>query len=190
MVQFLAMVPRGGDMQMKGYLFALMLSIVSVSAFSQSVMYVNKDTLPLREHPDYNSRISLLLHAPTKIMVNEVKGDTEEARELAKDWAQVKFFMSDGTWSGGTTYYGYVLKKHLVPGLSMLTADVDTTLLLSVTIPPSDTTFARQPEINFRETSTGECYYINGYAKREYVDDGFCRRDDEEEMREELEQQE
>lgn len=153
-------------------------------------MYVNKDTLPLRERPDYNSKMTLMLHAPTKIIVNDIKGESDEEREIANDWAQVKFFMSDGTWSGGTTYYGYVLKKHLVPSLSMLTADVDTTLLLSVTVPSNDTTMARQPQINFKETTTGECYYINSFAKREFVDDGFCRRDDELEMEQEREMQE
>lgn len=153
-------------------------------------MYVNKDTLPLRERPDYNSKMTLMLHAPTKIIVSDLKGDSEEEREIAKDWAQVKFFMSDGTWSGGTTYYGYVLKKHLVPSLSLLTADVDTTLLISVTVPSNDSAMARQMQINFKETTTGECYYINSFAKREYVDDGFCRRDDELEMEQERENQE
>jgi hypothetical protein len=169
---------------MKKYLVMLMLSLFSLLSYSQQYMYVNTDTLPLREYPDYKSAVTLLLHAPCKIAVEEIADTSAEARELSKDWAPVKFFLSDGSWLGGTTYYGYVLKRHLVPDLSQVTVEnVDTTMLLSVTLLATDSTAGKKPGVNFKETSTGECYYIDATAKRDYVGNNYCRRDDEEERK-------
>ena len=174
---------------MKRIMLTLMMSIISMLGFSQAYMYVNKDTVLMREHPSLQSDIVLMIHPPTKIAIEEIADTSSEGRELSKEWVAVKFFANDGTWLGGKTYYGFVKREYLVPSLSQLTVEgIDTTIQLSFTHMATDTTPMRKGKIDFKETFTGQCYYLNANAKREYVDDPFCRRDDmEEEIKEELE---
>jgi hypothetical protein len=175
---------------MKRFVLLFVLGLMSVAGFSQQYMYVNKDTLMMHKYPDYKSQAVLMLHAPCKVATEEVGDTSAEGRELARDWAAVRFFLSDGSWSGGTTYYGYVPKKYLVNRLSDITVEgADTTILLVVTV-PSDSGNVQRAEINFKETSSGECYYINSHAKREYVGKVYCKMDDMEEQRQEEKQQE
>jgi hypothetical protein len=174
---------------MKKIVLTAVMSLISLLGFSQAYMYVNKDTVYMREHPSLKSRVVLLIHAPTKIVAEEISDTTADGRELAKEWVGVKFFINDGTWLGGKTYYGFVKKEYLVPRLSLLTADVDTTIQLSYTEMATDTTPMHQARIDFKETFTGQCYYLNSNAKREYVNSEFCRRDDlEEQVKEKLEE--
>ena len=176
---------------MKRTVLTLMMSIVSMLGFSQAYMYVNKDTVFMRENPSLQANLILMMHPPTKIAVEEITDTTAEGRELAKDWVAVKFIANDGTWLGGKTYYGFVKREYLVPSLALLTVSgIDTTIQLSYTEVSTDSTPMRKGKIDFKETFTGQCYYLNSNAKREYVADPFCRRDDmEEQIKEELEEQ-
>lgn len=153
-----------------------MLSLTAVIGYSQQFMYVNRDTLPMYKYPDHKSNVVLLLHAPCKIAAEALTDTSADARELAKDWMAVKFFVSDGTWSGGTTYYGYVPTRYLVSDLSQVTvAGVDTAVLLSVTLPATDTSMMKPMKASFRESSRGGCYYIDSTTERKYVNESYCK---------------
>jgi hypothetical protein len=162
----------------------LMLCCSYAFANAQQFMFVNKDTVGLYKYPDYKSEIDLLLHAPTKIAVEELKDTTDLGREAAKEWVAVKFFLSDGTWSGGTTYYGYVPRKYLVNDLTQVSVEnVDTTVQLSATHPATDSLMMSKAKVNFKETTSGECYYISSYAKRAYVKQNYCSSVEQQKMR-------
>lgn len=171
---------------MRKIVLILMMSMISVLGFSQSYMYVNKDTVFMREHPSLKSNVVLLIHPPTKIAVEEITNEASEDQELVSEWVAVKFFANDGSWLGGKTYYGFVKKEHLVSSPAQITAEVtDTTIKLNYTQMPTDTTPMHKGRVDFKETFTGECYYLNANAKREYVPDTYCRRDDLDESVEE-----
>lgn len=171
---------------MRKVILTVVLSMFSMLGFSQAYMYVNKDTVFMREHPSLKSAVVLMIHPPTKIAVEEIADSSAEGRELAKEWVAVKFFANDGSWLGGKTYYGFVKREHLVPSLTQLTAEaVDTTIQLNYTQMPTDSTPMHKGRVDFKETFSGECYYLNSNAKREYVSDSYCRRDELEDAVEE-----
>lgn len=148
---------------------AVLLLTTQINA--QTIMYVNADTLGIKKFPDKNSETLLYLHAPTKVQVEELseKRYTDHP-EVKENWVATKFFISDGSWTGGQTVYGYLPKKFLVSKLNEMTASADTTITFSVTIPGT----MKRPEIVFKRSSRGLCYYYNSYRIKEIVNDKYC----------------
>lgn len=150
-------------------LLSVLLYTIQINA--QTIMYVNTDTLGIKKFPDKNSETLLYLHAPTKVQVEEL---TEKRYldfpEIKENWVSIKFFISDGSWTGGQTVYGYLPKKFLVVNLNDLTASADTTITFSVTIPGT----MKRPEIVFKRSSRGLCYYYNSYRIKEIVNSKYC----------------
>lgn len=145
-----------------------MLFLTSFS-FAQNYMYVNADAAYLRQLPVDTSRALIILHAPTKIEVQEITDRDHQLPEIKENWVIGRLMVSSGSQFSGEAYSGYILKRDLVPSLSEVTVPgTDTTeTLLYTKITPGDNLVA--PQINYQNSSRGGCYFVNSSGKREYV---------------------
>lgn len=156
---------------MKKYCWLSFLICISLNGHAQTVMYVNADTLGIKEFPDKTSKTLLYLQAPCKVLVNDItEKKFQDYREVIDNWVALKFFISDGQWTGGTTFYGYLPKKYLVSKLSMLDVPADTTITMNYSAVKGE----KVPGIQFHKSSTGNCYYYNSFRRKEYVNLNYC----------------
>jgi len=144
--------------------------------YAQQTQYVNVDALPVYEYPDTSSQILLLVHAPSKISIKDIsEDDYKQFPKLLQEWTTVKYMITN-TQYNGEHINGYIEKKYLVNSLSDITVmDVDTTqihVFTRVGGENSDSLIA--PQIHFRESYNGRCYYINSKGKREYTKQDYC----------------
>ena len=192
---------RGRDIK---HFFLILLLIIPDSVFGQEYVYVNTDSLILRDRPEKIYTVFAILHVPSQLKI--VANDNGYINDKAVNarFYQVSFthWKQDGT---SLTKYGWVEKKYTVRSKAAITVPgADTTAdLLFTDVPsipyigsdekdPNPVNCAKFPYPRYKGGEKhfdlpvknkrvyhtgprGGCYYLSGKGRKVYVDKKFCK---------------
>ena len=188
---------------MRNFLFILLL-IISAPACGQEYVYVNTDSLILRDRPEKKYKVLAILHAPSRVKIAAIDKGYINDKAVNDRFYQVFFthWKEDGT---SLTMGGWVEKKYTVKSKAGITfPGADTTADLLFTDVPSIPYMGsdeRDPnpfncaEFPYPKYKGGEkhfdkavknkrvyhngprggCYYLSVKGKKVYVDKKFCK---------------
>jgi hypothetical protein len=176
-------------------LLPLMLALCG-AGYSQQYVYVNADSLILRDNPTNIYMVYAVLHAPCKLRVIEYSYYKDD-KAITNKFYRVRLLFHDGL---DHYIYGWVEKKYIVSDKAHITCHVDNiNLELSASIvdyhlchgidhnKPEGFNFALYPQPNYkggvtprslvkrvyRKGRRGGCYYINKKGNKVYVRNRF-----------------
>ena len=182
----------------------ILLIITSRIAFGQEYVYVNTDSLILRDRPEKIYNVLAILHVPSKVsIVATDKGYINDKAVNARFYqVSLTHWKEDGT---SLRIDGWVEKKYTVRSKAEITIrGVDTTAdLLFTDVPfipymgsdehdPNPINCAEFPYPKYKGGEKhfdlpvkskrvyhtgprGGCYYLSGKGKKVYVDKKFCK---------------
>lgn len=156
------------------YLLVAFILTTSIG-FSQKHMYVNSDAAYLRQFPLDTSKALIILHAPTKVEIQEISDrDLKAFPDITDQWVVARLLVTSGSQFSGQAYSGYLRKEDLVGSLTQITVPETDTAVTLVYSKITDQNELQAPKINYQKSSRGGCYYVNSTGNREYVSAERC----------------
>ena len=181
---------------MKNLILSFLLTINLLPVFGQEYRVINAVNLNLREFPEPNAQVYLVLHAPCKVELVEPEDYYKSNPTVLRQWANVKFDNGEESWTG------WVARRYLVASVAKVSvALADTTNPTALYTEPdsrkgsagfiqindkkyynngttssSDRQKSRLPTSghNFQRGPRGGCFYYNARGNKVYVDRSLC----------------